>query len=231
MKFGTKELISVVSPNFADVEIPVKFVVLHYTACDLRQTLEIFCDRARKVCAHFVIDDNGDLYDLGEFLTGPIRLGAHAGESVFKIGDISYQTFNNFSIGIELVNLNGNVFPFAEAQYETLIELMSRLKARFSELNDPNRVVGHEQIAGHRGKADPGRKFDWPRFYRAVYGPGPAPVRESVCSPERAVLLKDLIDATPTDQRRRPEFWSRLSSDLEVQLKGRAISTPNKGSG
>jgi N-acetyl-anhydromuramyl-L-alanine amidase AmpD len=66
------------SPNFSDKLIPVEYVVIHYTACSLERTVEIFSDREKKVCAHFVLAENGDLYDLGNFYSGPIRQGALA---------------------------------------------------------------------------------------------------------------------------------------------------------
>jgi N-acetyl-anhydromuramyl-L-alanine amidase AmpD len=173
------ERIDYPSPNFSDKLIPVEYIVIHYTACSLERTLEIFSDREKKVCAHFVLAENGDLYDLGNFYSGAILEGAHAGETFFNVGDKTLRAFNEFSIGIEIVNLNGNVFPFWDAQYESLKELMLHLKNRFSTLKDPDRIVGHEQIAGHRGKADPGRCFDWTRFYQSIY---------HVCS--RPALLK-----------------------------------------
>jgi N-acetyl-anhydromuramyl-L-alanine amidase AmpD len=205
------------SPNFSDKVIPVEYVVIHYTACSLERTLEIFSDRNTKVCAHFVLSENGNLYDLGSFYSGPIRQGAHAGESFFNVGDQTLRAFNEFSIGIEIVNLNGNVFPFWDAQYESLKELMLHLKDRFPTLRDPDRVVGHEQIAGHRGKADPGRRFDWTRFYQSIYGDRTFPVREPRCSSERAALLAEFIQNTNPAGRDDPHFWSELSAELEAR--------------
>ena len=40
------------SPNFDAVQIPVEFLVLHYTAENLQDTLEIFKDTNRKVSSH-----------------------------------------------------------------------------------------------------------------------------------------------------------------------------------
>jgi N-acetylmuramoyl-L-alanine amidase len=205
------------SPNFTDKLIPVEYVVIHYTACSLERTLEIFSDRKKKVCAHFVLAENGDLYDLGNFYSGPTRQGAHAGETLLNVGDKTLRDFNEFSIGIEIVNLNGNVFPFWDAQYESLKKLMLRLTNRFPTLNDPDRIVGHEQIAGHRGKADPGRCFDWTRFYQSIYGDRQFPVREPKCSKERAALLDELIQNTNPADRDDPHFWSRISAELEAR--------------
>src|SRR4051812_10806401 len=104
------------SPAFAHEEIPVEFLVLHYTACTLEETLRLFCGPDAKVCAHFVIATSGTLHDLGRFWTGPIRKGAHAGASGFEVQGKKWESFNSFSIGVELVNFNGNLFQYTEEQ-------------------------------------------------------------------------------------------------------------------
>ena len=211
------------SPNFSPNEIPVEFVVLHYTACDLKKTLEIFADPNMKVCSHFVLDIDGKIYDLGNFLTGPIRQGAHAGESVFSENGKTWKAFNQFSIGIEIVNLNGNYFEYSEAQNQALQELMSNLKKRFPILEDPFRIVGHEQIAGHRGKADPGVKFDWSRFYNMNYKNQGVPQRKPRCSPADVSWLSEEINKN-RDQQKSESFWPELSTAFEVRLRGEALS-------
>src|SRR3990167_1412693 len=135
------------SPNFNATEIPVEFLVLHYTACSLERALELFMGAA-KTCAHFVLDESGVIYDLGGFLHGPIRQGAHAGESFCIEEGKEWRTFNQFSVGIEIVNLNGNLFPFTPAQYQALADLTRHLRQRFPALANPARIIGHEQIAG-----------------------------------------------------------------------------------
>jgi N-acetyl-anhydromuramyl-L-alanine amidase AmpD len=152
------------SPNFGAERIPVRFAVLHYTACDLATTLRIFADPERQVAAHFVIDTNGDCYDLGGFFDGPIARGAHAGASRLDLDGTCFEGFNAFSIGIELVNLNGNAWAFEEAQYDALAALTRHLAARFPDLRMPGRLVGHEHVAHFRGKCDPGLRFDWTRY-------------------------------------------------------------------
>ena len=205
------------SPNFSANEIPVEFVVLHYTGCDLQKTLEIFTDPNMKVCAHFVIDPEGKVYDLGDFLNGPIKQGAHAGESLFSENGKEWRAFNQFSIGIEIVNLNGNIFEFPEVQYRALQELISSLRKRFSVLNDPQRIVGHEQIAGHRGKADPGVKFNWQKFFEMNYPNEKAPERKSRCSEKDLLWLKEEIKKNPQSG---PSFWPELSTRFEAKLRG-----------
>ncbi|MFZ3230971.1 MAG: N-acetylmuramoyl-L-alanine amidase [Pseudobdellovibrio sp.] len=104
-------------PTPPPTEIPVDFLVLHYKACDLTRTLEIFKDTERQVSAHFVLDIDGTIYDLGNFLNGPILRAAHSGKSHLEVGAVKYVNFNQFSIGIEIINLNGNLLKYSEGQY------------------------------------------------------------------------------------------------------------------
>lgn len=183
------------APAAGTEQIPVRYVVLHYTAVPLQQTLEIFFKPDAKVAAHLVIDTDGAVYELIPCLNGVTFRGAHAGVSRLVAGDVVEEGVNNSSIGIEMVNINGNAFPYTDAQYEALREVMGKLKERYPALNDPASVIGHEQIAGFRGKVDPGRCFDWGRFYGVVYPGRSAPTREPVCPDGAAEQLRQLFSS------------------------------------
>jgi N-acetylmuramoyl-L-alanine amidase len=180
------------SPNFTDLEISVEFAVLHYTATSLERTLEIFTDPTREASAHLVIDCDGTVYELVPCLDGGARRAWHAGKSRMEVpinGDSRIvEGFNDLSIGIELVNLNGNIFSYTEAQYGALFSVIERLKARYPALKRPDSIVGHEQISGFRGKCDPGIRFEWERLFAVCYPNQGTPRRASVC--RRAVAEK-----------------------------------------
>ena len=198
------------SPHFHSNEIPVEFLILHYTGCDLQKTLDIFMNPTSKVCSHFVLDQNGTCYDLGGFLHGPIRQGSHAGKSSFNLKNRRFESFNEFSIGIEIVNLNGNLFPFTEAQYESLQKLTQELQKRFPQLKHAERILGHEHIASSRGKSDPGLKFDWSRYLHSI-GLKPLACHDfHVCEKMDLEWLQKEIDATPVSKQDR-EFWPALN--------------------
>ena len=209
------------SPNFDAEVIQPEFIILHYTGCDLEKTLEIFENPAMKVAAHFVIDLDGCCYDLGDFLNQPIRRAAHAGVSRWKLEDgHEFEGLNRSSIGIEIVNYNGNIFSFAEAQYETLRELIQRLQAKFPVLKDSARFLGHEHIAGFRGKADPGLLFDWPRVLSSV-GLQPRSFHAKfTCVAEDLRFLEQALRVTPPEKRDR-DFWPALSTQFEKQIRER----------
>jgi len=207
------------SPNHDQRRIAVEFVVLHYTACSLSRTLELFTDRGSGVSAHLVIGEEGEIAELVPCLEGTAARAWHAGHSRWHDGSRLWQGFNDFSVGIELVNLNGNLLPFPPAQLASLERVMSELKGHYPALASPHRVVGHEHIAGWRGKADPGALFDWQRFFATVYPGGEAPPRAPVCPAELRSGLLPLLDFLPRDAKARDSFASTLSQLTETCVR------------
>ena len=217
------------SPNFDPDPIAVEFLVLHYTACSLTRALQLLCDRERKVSAHFVIDTDGAVYELLNALDGAAVRGWHAGASSYTLAGREYCRFNDFGIGIEIVNLNGNLFAYTEQQYLALVELTKELAKIYPALRDPERIVGHEQIAGFRGKVDPGHCFDWRRYYQAVFpeldifpARQPALGEQQHGALKKLAQLKRLQEFASLDPMGRSlseqewdEIWSGISSLVE----------------
>lgn len=183
------------SPNFTDRPITVEFVLLHFTAGSLQRTLDIFLDPARAVSAHIVIDCDGAVYEVVPCLGGEALRAWHAGVSYLEVDGVRRDGFNDFSLGIELVNPNGNIFPYTEGQYAALCAVMERLKSVYPALARPEAVLGHEHVAGFRGKSDPGRCFEWQRFFALCYSGQGMPLREPLCSAEIAASLQAMVDA------------------------------------
>jgi N-acetylmuramoyl-L-alanine amidase len=221
------------SQNFTDLEIPVEFVVLHSTATTLERTLEIFHDPRSEASAHLVIAVDGTVHEVVPCLDGAPRRAWHAGKSRLEVGASGARAviegFNDRSIGIELVNLNGNLYPFSEAQYNALFAVIARLKALYPGLGHPGAIVGHEQIAGFRGKCDPGLRFEWGRLYGVCYPNQGAPERPPVCPVELAERMGSLVKAVgaqvnpDTGEVALPEgvspaFFEHLSSLVEKAL-------------
>ena len=102
--------------------------------------------RGMEVSAHFFVRRDGTLM---QFVSCDQRAW-HAGASVWR----DRPNCNDFSIGIELEGLEGDVFEVA--QYETLARLFPAI-ARNYPVQD---VAGHSDIAPGR-KFDPGPGFDW----------------------------------------------------------------------
>ncbi len=106
-----------------------------------------------QVSAHFYIQRNGQLW---QFVSTEKRAW-HAGTSSYRGRD----NCNDYSIGIELEGLEGEVFE--EAQYESLAALCSAIGQHLPNLH----VAGHEHIAPGR-KTDPGAGFDWSRLTKML---------------------------------------------------------------
>ena len=188
------------SPHFEDLIIPVEFLVIHYTAQSLKESLSIFLSPKSQVSCHLLIDRDGSVYELVDCWDGKAKKAFHAGESLWQDREGKKWTgFNKFSLGIELVNWNGNIFHFSKEQYESLSTVLSHLKNLFPQLNNPDRLLGHEHIAGFRGKKDPGYFFDWSYLFKTVYEDSsqniPLPVRESVLTKKQIEALKFLKDS------------------------------------
>jgi len=211
----------------------VEFVVIHYTAATLTRTLDIFMDRAREVSAHIVIDTDGSVYEVVPCLSGEAMRAWHAGKSRLETVEGGnpkiIEGLNDCSIGMELVNLNGNLFGYTEAQYASLCSVMERLKSHYPALRRPESVVGHEHIAGFRGKCDPGRCFEWDRFYSLSYPNQGAPRRDPVCSAAVAEGLHKVVGALGVTRDERgggislpqgvgDSFFSELSRLCEAVL-------------
>lgn len=194
--------------------ISVEFLVLHYTAVDLHETLAIFTDPDSGASAHLVVDTDGQVYELVACLDGRALRAWHAGVSCWQ----HWQGLNDCAIGIELVNFNGNVFPFTDAQYRSLQQLIKQLQAHYPDLHEPERIIGHEHIAGFRGKADPGLCFDWPRFYRENYPGMAAPQRLGVCPTPLQERLVRLSASEPESAAQKNQFWQSISLLTETAI-------------
>lgn len=185
--------------HYSDVVIDVSHVVVHATGVDCPRTLEIFTSGEREVSAHLVIDRCGTVYELVPCLDGKAHKAFHAGASRLQVFDTNpsryLEGFNGFSVGIELVNLNGNVFHYSEPQYSSLFSCIEALKAFYPALRRPEAVVGHEQIAGHRGKVDPGLLFEWDRLFAVCYPGQGTPSRTARLSRSSATMLKSVYEA------------------------------------
>jgi AmpD protein len=109
--------------------------------------------RGLRVSAHFVIRRDGELI---QFVSADDRAW-HAGASAWR----GRENCNDWSIGIELEGLEGQVFE--PVQYRQLARLLRALAARYPL----DEAVGHEHVAPGR-KGDPGAGFDWPGLRREL---------------------------------------------------------------
>ena len=146
------------SPNFDDRPKGTKIdsVIIHYTAKgSVEEAMRVFEDPASQLSAHFTICRLGKIFQH----VATVNCAWHAGESRFGCR----QTFNNFSIGIELYNPGHNrgYIPYTEEQINALLDLMRFLYSKHPI--NPRLVLGHSDISPDR-KKDPGELFPWCRL-------------------------------------------------------------------
>lgn len=128
------------------------FVIIHHTAQNsCEQTLKTFTTIKSQVSAHYVICKDGTIHHM---LNDYLRAW-QAGVS--KWGNAT--DINSLSIGIEIDN-NG-FEPFTEAQINSLLGLLDRLKKAYS-IPVAN-FIGHADIAPGR-KVDPNKYFPWEKL-------------------------------------------------------------------
>lgn len=169
------------SPNFDGRNgQPVDMLVLHYTGMQTASgALDRLVDPAAQVSAHYLIDENGNLYRLVD----EAQRAWHAGASFWR-GAVD---INRRSIGIELVNPGHEhgYRPFTEAQMAVLVDLAVTIVGRHAI--PPRNVVAHSDVAPRR-KMDPGELFDWQQL--AAAGVGLWPDEADVC-----ILDPDAIES------------------------------------
>ena len=124
----------------------ISCVVLHATVVPTTEgTMQIFLEGACKVSAHFVVGRDGRVVQMVQVE----KRAWHAGPSVLDgVGRV-----NDYSVGIEMVNLNDGADPYSEPQVQAVTGILRFLRAHY-EIPD-HRIVSHAEIA-----LPPGRKTD-----------------------------------------------------------------------
>jgi N-acetylmuramoyl-L-alanine amidase len=142
------------SPNFNDrpKDVVIDTVVLHATVLNtLEEVVNKFADPESEVSAHYTIDRDGTV----AFHVTEDQRAWHAGQSKMKDGRVGV---NDFSIGIELVNLNDGTDPFPNVQIEAMRRLVNDIISR----HPIRHIVTHYEIAD-----PPGRKSDPAGFHES----------------------------------------------------------------
>jgi N-acetyl-anhydromuramyl-L-alanine amidase AmpD len=147
---------------------PVTCLILHHTAGSLPSSLDILQgkDPKHKVGVHYLVTDEPKPRVIRLV---PENLAAyHAGKSAWG----KLVNLNQNSIGIEIVNHDGNVYPYSDAQAEIVFALCAEIIRRHDI--KPWNVLAHSDIAVGR-KVDPGAKFPWARLASLGIGAWPLP--------------------------------------------------------
>jgi len=152
------------SPNYwrtstgAPLIIKPWAVVIHATAADtVQSTLGWFKNPSSKASSQYVVDKNGEIYQMIDDNVA----AWHAGASEWK----GTPNMNLHSIGIELVNDSHK--PYPKEQVAACVELVQHLMKKW-EISSFN-VVRHSDISPKR-KSDPYSHFPWEKFKKDILG-------------------------------------------------------------
>lgn len=140
------------SPNRNARKTPIDMIVLHYTGMSsLQEVLNKLRDPQSELSAHYVVDQDGNIYRL----VSEDDRAWHAGVSNWQ----GARDINSRSVGIEILN-NGQK-PFTREQISSVIAICRSLMERHDI--PPQNIVGHSDVAPGR-KTDPGPYFPWSRL-------------------------------------------------------------------
>ena len=159
------------SANFDNRSVTkIKYLIMHYTGMiNGADALEKLCDPKSKVSAHYLIEENGEVYQL----VNEDKRAWHAGVARWE-GD---EDINDISIGIEIVN-SGHAYAGYESIYKGFPEVqMTQVVSLAQKIIDrhkikPHYVLGHSDVAWRR-KIDPGELFDWKKLSQNGVGSWP----------------------------------------------------------
>lgn len=98
---------------------------------------------------HELIGRDGEIWQLVPEPDAGLYKAYHAGKSEYK----GKKNWNNFAVGMCFAGTKDS--GFTDAQYESGLKRVTYYLNKFSGIRD---IVGHEDIAGFRGKVDPGIK-------------------------------------------------------------------------
>jgi|MDTE01.2.fsa_nt_gb N-acetylmuramoyl-L-alanine amidase len=149
------------SLNFDERRKKISFIIYHYTETDnLDEAIKLLTCKKRRVSCHFVIDTNGDVYNLVDVN----KRAWHAGESIWKRSN----DINSRSIGIEIVYPGEKTkSKYSDSQILSIVKLTNILKKKFKISN--KNILGHSDIAPNR-KIDPGVFFPWKKLSKESIG-------------------------------------------------------------
>lgn len=149
----------VASPNCDDrpAGAVVNCIVVHATVEPTTEgTMNIFLDPAKKVSAHFVVGRDGRVVQMVRVEQRAWHAGPSTLDGVDKV--------NDYSVGIEMVNLNDGKDVYTEPQVEAVAGIIRHIRSRY-DVPDA-RIVSHAQIALPAGRKSDPVGFDFDKLKR-----------------------------------------------------------------
>lgn len=148
---------------------PVQALILHHTGGNLAGSYDVLQGRksSHRVGIHYLVTDENPPRAIA--MVPETRVAYHAGKSGWR----QFESLNQNSIGIEIINLDGNLHPYPAAQKELVAKLCADILRRNPSIA-PTEVLAHSDIAVGR-KIDPGLLFPWSELAARGIGAWPLP--------------------------------------------------------
>jgi len=167
---GANKVVWVDSPNFGARPDGVKIdtIVLHHTAgSTLAGTVKWFTMPESQVSAHFTVGKDGSIVQM----VSNFDRAWHAGGSKDHKGRTNV---NDYSIGIEIVNVGDGKDPYPAVQVKA-VELLCRVLIDWFPIRQ---ITSHEYIAEPQGRKNDPINYPWESLDKLnvplVYGRKPA---------------------------------------------------------
>lgn len=150
-------------------KVPVQALILHHTGGNLAGSYDVLQGRksSHRVGIHYLVTDENPPRIIA--MVPETKVAYHAGKSAWR----QFDGLNQPSIGIEIINLDGNIHPYPAAQQELVAKLCADILRRHPAIL-PTEVLAHSDIAIGR-KIDPGLLFPWADFAARGIGAWPLP--------------------------------------------------------
>lgn len=161
------------SPNYnaRPVDALVDTIVLHHTAGPTTSScVRWFENTESQVSAHYVVGKDGSIIQM----VMPFYRAWHAGVSRDPRGK---ENLNNFTVGIEIVNVGNGQDPYPPDQVMA-VRLLCGYLCRYKYRNQIVQILSHEYIAVPPGRKNDPINYPWDSLYdladelgvRLVYG-------------------------------------------------------------
>jgi N-acetylmuramoyl-L-alanine amidase len=132
-------------------------VVVHATVLEsIEKTAGAFYNPASRVSAHYVVGRDGMIVQQ----VPEADRAWHAGVSELE----GRKGVNDFSVGIEMVNLNDGKDPYPDAQYKAVEKIIRHVRSKHKVPD--SRIVSHEFVARPQGRKNDPMGFDFERLKR-----------------------------------------------------------------
>jgi N-acetyl-anhydromuramyl-L-alanine amidase AmpD len=144
-----------VRPNGSNVNS----VVVHATVIpSLEKTVYHFLNQGSQVSAHYVVGKDGTVVQMVD----DTARAWHAGVSELA----GTKNVNDFSVGIEIVNLNDGKDRFTEAQYKAVASIVHHLRQQY--FIPDSRIVSHERVALPAGRKNDPKGFSFAHLLKLL---------------------------------------------------------------